>query len=250
MDSLFMKGIIVTSQRSGSGFLRYCLQSHEEITCDGELLIGGSLPLPQFLRNRRLAAKLYRYVRARAWNPKIILDEFLALKGAPVHIFKAMYNQLENKYLKDYIGQRSDIRIIHLRRDNLLKQYVSKQLIAKKRDGLWQPHTTSNLKTVTTKISPKAAIKEMQRVKQKFEEFEQLFEKHQKIELVYENMIDGQCLSNEATQKICDLFQTKYQPMCCEFLKVNPNKLELLVKNYQEISDSFRNSEYEEYLDN
>jgi LPS sulfotransferase NodH len=247
-----MKAIIITSQRSGSNFLHYCLESHPKIISEGELLIGGQIEPPRIIkkswRRWRLLTKIYRWLRAGAWNPVQILENFYARTDAPVVIFKAMYNQLSSPKVHEYLREHPDIRVIHLRRGNLLKQYVSKMLMGKKRDGVWQPHSTSKLPVVTTHVSPQEAIREMRYVQQQFDLYEDLLSKHNKIELVYEDMINGQCLSDAAMHAICELLEVEPVPMCCDFVKVNPNKLELMVENYQELSSALTGTVFEKYL--
>lgn len=243
-----MKAIIVTSQRSGSNFLRYCLQSHPKIMCDGELMIGGPIKPPRIIEHWRMPTKIYRWLRAGAWNPVRILEDFNARTDAEVVMFKAMYNQLRSPRVHEYLRAHTDIRIIHLRRGNLLKQYVSKTLMGKKRDGRWQPHSKTRLRAVKTHVSPAAAIREMRYVQEQVDLYEKLLSNHKKIDLVYEDMIDGQCLTEAAMHAICDLLEVESIPMCCDFVKVNPNKLEMLVENYQELASALAGTEFERYL--
>ena len=243
-----MKAIIITSQRSGSNFLRHCLQSHPQIMCDGELMIGGPIKPPRIIEQWRMPTKIYRWLRAGAWNPVRILENFRNRNDAPVVVFKAMYNQLSSPKVHEYLREHTDIRIIHLRRGNLLKQSVSKTLMGKKRDGRWQPHSTSKVRTVATHVLPQAAIREMQFVQRQFDAYEHLLSNHKKIELVYEDMINGQCLTDAATHAICELLELEPAPMCCDFVKVNPNKLELMVENYQELASALAGTEFEKYL--
>ena len=163
-------------------------------------------------------------------------------------VFKAMYNQLCSPKVHEYLRAHTDIRVIHLRRGNLLKQYTSKTLMGKKRDGRWQPHSTSKMRAVSTHVSPQAAIRDMQFVQQQFDVYEDLLSNHKKIELVYEDMIDGQCLTDAAMHAICDLLEVEPAPMCCDFVKTNPDKLELVVENYQELASALAGTEFERYL--
>jgi LPS sulfotransferase NodH len=244
-----MKVIIITSQRSGSNFLRHSLNSHPKVTCDGELLIGGMIPLPRILENWRLPAKLYRYIVAGAWNPVSILEKFLARNDSPIVGFKAMYNHLANSKVRKFLQHHTEIRIIHLRRDNLLKQYVSKALLGVRRSKRWEPHSTKKLPIVSTRISPDAAIKAMQQTQKQFEEYEKLLVNHHKIELVYENMINGRCLSDHATKEICKLLDVEDRPLCCDFVKVNPNELKLMIDNYEEIVSALHGTPFKRFLD-
>jgi hypothetical protein len=244
-----MKAVIITSQRSGSNFLRHCLNSHPMITCEGELLIGGQIELPAFLLYRRNFAKIYRYIRSRAWNSLRILEKFYAREDAPIIAFKAMYNHLSSLKVQEFFKQHTDIRIIHLRRDNLLKQYVSKVLLGKKRSNPWQPHSKKPLPVVSTRISPELAASCMRRNAEQFESFERLFSKHKKVVLVYEQMIEGSGLSGQAAADISQLLNISYSSFSCDFVKVNPNDLSLIVDNYDEVAAAFRGTEFERFLD-
>lgn len=245
-----MKAIIIGTQRSGSNFLHYCLLSHPSIICEGEMLINGLVKTPKIIEDFRWPAKIYRYVMAGAWNPIRILNQFLARDDAPVVAFKAMYNHLQSDKIKEFFQEHKEIRIIHLRRDNLLKQYVSKMLLGKKRgQKRWLPHSTQKLPPVTTHISPQAAITYMEHTQAQYQKFETLLSQHHKIELVYETMIDGQCLREEVSRAICDLFQIEYQKMCCDFVKVNPNSLQQMIENYDELAEALHGTPYERFLD-
>jgi LPS sulfotransferase NodH len=244
-----MKAVIITSQRSGSNFLRHCLNSHPVITCEGELLIGGNIALPKIIEYRRTLAKIYRYVRSGAWNPVKILEEFYAREDSPVVSFKAMYNHLTSKAVRQFFRRHMDIRIIHLRRDNLLKQYVSKMLLGKKREQSWQPHSKKSLPIVSTHISPSSAVECMQRTAEQFQFFEDFFSSHKKIVLVYELMIEGSGLSDHAAAEVSRLLNVEYKTLSCDYVKVNPNDLRLIIDNYDEVAAAVRGTEFERFLE-
>ena len=89
----------------------------------------------------------------------------------------------------------------------------------------------------------------MQQTQDQFEKFEELFLHHQKIEIVYENMISGGCLSDQATEDICTLLNIEKRPICCDLVKTNPNKLNLMIDNYDEIVSSLKGTPYERFID-
>jgi LPS sulfotransferase NodH len=244
-----MKAIILTSQRSGSTFLQYCLDAHPSIRCYGEWLVGGHLVAPQPFRGRRILTKAWRYVVIRAWDPVSILDRHYAREEAPVVAFRAMYNHVDNRRVRDYLVRHSEIRVIHLRRDNLLKQYVSKVLLGAKRERAWQPHTDHRIPVVSVRISPERAIKEMSRVRDAFADFEQLLSGHRKIELVYERMVNGQTLSHEAWSKISELLEIEPAEIGSDLVKMNPHDLRPMVENYEELAAALAGTEFERYLD-
>jgi hypothetical protein len=246
-----LKAVIIASQRSGSTFLVQCLDSHPQIRCFHEILAGALCSrrdVPEKIDRFRILRKIWQYTASGAWRPAALLDGFYARGEAPVMAFKAMYNHLGDPRTRRYFGHHTEIRVIHLRRDNLLKQYVSK-ISAQKRfaGGPWS--TTRSLSVLSLRISPERAIKEMQRMRDLFQKHEQLFSRHSKIELVYETMIDGQYLSDETTIAIADLLELNPAPMRATSVKANPDKLELLIENYDQVVHELRGTEFERFLD-
>jgi LPS sulfotransferase NodH len=244
-----MKAIILTSQRSGSTFLGRCLAAHSSIRSHGELLIGADIKAPAPLRGRRLLTNVYRYVIIRGWNPVGIMERHYVREEAPVVLFRAMYNHVDNRGVLNYLTAHKEIRIVHLRRDNLLKQHVSKLLLGVKRERAWQPHTDHKIPVVSVQVSPERAIRDMQRVRDNFIRFEKLLSHHRKTELVYERMYHGQTLSQEAWEKISDLLEIESVPIAADLVKMNPDDLRPMVKNYDELAAALAGTEFERFLD-
>jgi LPS sulfotransferase NodH len=246
-----VKAVIVTSQRTGSTFLTQCLNSHPQVRCYGEILVNGLYKrkdVPRIFDQLRKTRQMWWYVTSSAWRPARLLDSFYARGEAPVMAFKAMYNHLADPRARHYFCHHTEIRVIHLRRDNLLKQHVSKVLAPKK--FAQQPWgSTKPLPAISTRISPARAIKEMQRAQELFQKYERLFSRHPRIELVYETMIEGQSLSEEAAAAVTDLLELDPAPMSARAVKVNPDNLEPLVENYDELVRALRGTEFERFLD-
>jgi LPS sulfotransferase NodH len=245
-----MKGIILTSQRSGSTFLKSCLDAHPQIRCYGELLVGGNLEPSRPVLGNRLMTKAYCYLAGRAWNPERIMDRYYGRKEAPVVLFKAMYNHADNRRVRKYLAEHEEIRVIHLRRDNLLKQHVSRMLIYEKRERPWQPHSTYRLPVVSVRIEPQRAISEMRRVRDTYNDFEQLLSRHRRIELKYEELFNGPTLSNDAWHAISELLEIEHaDDATSNLVKINPNSLRPMVKNYDELAAALAETEFAKYLD-
>ncbi len=243
-----MKAIILTSQRTGSTFLQVCLDSHPAVKCYGEMMTGGHIELPAYVYKSRFATKALRFAMIRGWSPAAVLQRFYQSNEAPVVAFKAMYNHISNDKALQFLQQHTDIRIMHLRRGNLLKQYVSKVLMSRKRDGIWRPHSTYKLPVATTAIVPQQAIKEMDRVMARYSRYDALFATHRKVELVYEDLIAGNGLTDNTTTRLCELLEIDHAPMTCDFVKSNPNDLKEIVENYAELAAALNGTQYEKYL--
>ncbi|MGH8131536.1 MAG: sulfotransferase [Steroidobacteraceae bacterium] len=253
-----IKAIILTTQRTGSTFLVSCLDAHPDICCLGELLAGSRLfHVPELIYRSRYMTKAWRYLRSGAWHPIRLMRRYfdearlgsMQLGMRPVMAFKAMYNQIRPPWTLRYLRERTDIRILHLRRDNLLKAFVSSELLTVKRDKRWQPHVTSPVEPVKKVISGAAAIAYLRRAAAEYETHEQIFRDHSRLALSYETMIDGQGLRADVAREICLFLGVREYPMRSDLVKVNPERLEQMVDNYDEFAAAIRGTEFAAMLD-
>ena len=157
------RAVILTTQRTGSTFLVECLDSHPQVECASEILIGAAdRPSPEYRGRFKPVAKIARLIRSGAWRPGHRMERFYADGSAPVRVFKVMYNQLSNPFASRYLQQNEDIRILHLRRHNLLKVHVSKLLMPKRaRVQAFKP--TSRSRSTWIRPRPSQACKPLAR---------------------------------------------------------------------------------------
>lgn len=252
------EAIILTTQRTGSTFLVTCLDSHPDICCLGEILAGSRLyHVPPVLYRFRYGTKAYRYLRSGAWWPTRMMRRYLGearlggmeLGMRPVMAFKAMYNQVRPPWTRNFLLARKELRILHLRRENLLKVHVSSQLLKFKRDDNWKPHTTAPVAPVHIRVSPAGAIAFMRRTVAEYEAHERIFRDHGRLALSYENMIDGQHLRAEVARDICRFLGIAERPMQSKLVKMNPERLEDMVDNYDELASAIARTEFAAMLD-
>jgi LPS sulfotransferase NodH len=236
-----IRAIILTTQRTGSTFLVGCLQTHPEINCITELLVGAQLEPPAMFRSSR-------FIMGGGWFPTRAIRRFYAGSDKPVSIFKLMYNQASNRPTLNYLTRDKDIHVLHLRRHNLLKMHVSQLLMPTRRNAIWEPHTTEPLPPVTTHVDPAAALEQMRKASARYQEFEDIFVGHRRLPLVYEEIIDNQRLRPSEGRRICDFFGVRDQPMQSSLIKLNPESLEAMVTNYDELASVIAKTEFAELL--
>jgi hypothetical protein len=160
-----------------------------------------------------------------------------------------MYNQVSVPWTLRYLRRETGIDILHLSRRNLLKMYVSQLLMPTRRNRIWEPHTTEPLPPVTTRVEPPAALEHMRRARADYQRFEALFGAHRRLSLVYEDLIDGQRLRADQGRRICDFFGIPDRPMQSSLVKMNPESLQAMVTNYDEMADAIARTEFAELLD-
>jgi hypothetical protein len=243
-----VRAIILTTQRTGSTFLVECLASHPDIRSITELLVGAHLEPPALVRSSRSLTKAARFLMAGGWQPTRAIRRFYAAVEKPVGIFKVMYNQLAYPPTLACLRRDTEIRVLHLSRRNLLKMHVSQLLMPRKRNAIWEPHTTEPLPPVTVCVDPAAAIDAMRRARRWYAHFEGLFAGHRRLAVVYEDMLDQQRLRPSEGARICEFLGVPDHPMRSGFIKLNPESLEAMVTNYGELAEAVSRTEFADLL--
>ena len=241
-----IRAIVLTTQRTGSTFLVACLRSHPEIECAGEILNGDpDEPRPEYRGPLKGLLKAARYAESGAWLPGRWIEAYFRRGHAPVRCFKAMYNQLSRPLAMRYFDRNTDIRVIHLRRRNLLKVHVSTLLMTKRRFV----QTRVPTEAVWTRVDPAKAIESMRRAREQYERFHRAFERHPRLEIEYERLFDRQYLQADTAREICGFLGVSTRPMGSNLLKLNPDALRDMVTNYDELAAAVSRTEFSDLLD-
>jgi hypothetical protein len=236
-----IRALILTTQRTGSTSLVECLNSHPEIECAGEILIGVPDKPSSLYRGRfKELVKVVRIFRSGAWLPARRMRRFYGAGEARVRVFKAMYNHLVHPRTLGFLRENRDIRVMHLRRDNLLKAHVSRILMGKRA----RVQTTAPVAPVRTRVDPQRAIVEMRRARRKYEHFASVFASHPCITLSYEALFDGQHLAEDAARDICDFLEVAPHAMTSKLIKLNPESLRDIILNYDELAAAISRTEF------
>jgi LPS sulfotransferase NodH len=240
-----VRAVILTTRRSGSSFLVECLRSHPEIECASEILNGQpDDPVPAFRGPWRYVKKWTRIARTGAWRPAWWLDGYYRRGTAKVRCFKAMYEQLTRPFALRYVVANEDIRVIHLRRHNLLKSHIS-ALLMNKREEL---QATAPAETVWIHVNPARAIRSMRKMRARYERFDRAFERHPRLQVAYENLFDGKYLHAETCRRICDFLGVAQHRMESRIMKLNPDSLRDMVTNYDELAAEISKTEFADLL--
>lgn len=240
-----VRAIILTTQRSGSTFLVSCLRSHPEVECAGEILNGQpDEPRPGYRGPFRQVVKGFRILRTGAWRAGNFMDAYFKRGSAKVRCFKAMYNQIARPFAARYLVSNEDIRVIHLRRHNLLKVHVSTLLMNKRK--LLQ--ATAPTETVWIEVNPQKAIASMRKARERYESYDRAFERHPRLQVSYENLIDSNGLTEDTRGRICEFLSIAQLPMTSPLVKLNPDSLRDMVTNYDELEDEVSRTEFADML--
>ena len=240
-----VRAVILTTARSGSSFLVECLRSHPEIECASEILNGQpDDPVPAYRGPFRYVKKWSRIARTGAWMPGRWLDAYYRRGNAKVRCFKAMYQQLARPFALRYVVENEDIRVIHLRRHNLLKVHISTLLMNKRK----QLQTTTPTGTVWVRVDPARAIRSMRKARARYEWHDRAFDRHPRLQVSYESLFDGKYLHADTCRRICDFLGVAQHRMESHFVKLNPESLRDMVTNYDELASAVSRTEFADFL--
>lgn len=250
----YKKFIIVATQRTGTSLLVNLLRSHSSVVCYSELLKENDRPAWGFKRIDSVTYKLSKKFPLEFLNHFFYRNYSDKVKAVG---FKFMYNQLTfskaKKIIKSF-DNKKDV-IIHLKRKNKLKTYVSQQLlkINKKPTGFLNEKYLEKFKNNKSKIliesvfvsanEFKSYVKRIQKSESKYDK---LISSKNHIIIYYEDLEENYIYE---ANKIINAFELPEEDLICLNVKINNNSLAKSITNYTELKKEFRFTEYEIFFD-
>jgi len=215
------KFVVVTRSRTGSNLLMSLLNDHKDIRTYGE-----------------------RFNRLKGRSTGLIYNKIFPKKATVNWVgFKLFYYHpldSDDKTIWDKIKNDRDVKIIHLRRENLLRVYISRIIAGK--SNTWLKRTKSNVKVETKRIeiNVEDLVKDIHRTNQYIEETNKLFQNHSVLNLTFEELV------NNKESIINNVFSfLNVSPMLVKstLKRQNSESIEDLVSNYNELYSKLENTE-------
>lgn len=212
-QSDYCRFIILGEARSGSNFLRGMLNSHPHVVAFGEIFrfydnIGWEITdFEEYRQTRRLISLMQR-------DPIRFLERRVFEKFPPAIDavgFKLFYyhaREDSRKVIWDYLKERTDIRIIHLKRKNSLRVLLSRKK-AHMTDQ-WTDVAGTGKDTLSMPLSYEESLEQFTWIRDMWKLHDHLFRKHAKMDLVYEDLTSHRDRETRRVQ---------------EFLGVSPKRL-------------------------
>ncbi|MCG9973014.1 sulfotransferase [Christiangramia crocea] len=223
--SNYKKFVIISTARTGSTLLATLLNSHQNIICEGEIFKN---------LNGKSCSKIWQ--------------EFFSKKPKKIHQvgFKLFYFHPydEDKDVWNIINNDKTITIIHLKRKNLLRIFLSQKIGLKTKlwtDNINRPNNLSlNTKKVT--LDYHACIGAFEEIED-YENITRLnFQRHNYLEVYYEDLIENRQLE---INRILSSLNLPVDVLTANNKQQNPEGLNELINNYSELKIKFENSKWE-----
>lgn len=208
--------------RSGSTLLKQLLDSHPEITCEGELLNVEE----KYVTNQLMRKLIYKFP-----------SQFFALRSLlskkPVYGFTLLFYQYSPpaKLIEKLI--KKNWKFIRIYRENSLDQSLS-HLVAEK-TKVWHRFDSEEKETPKLTVSPKELKDRLKIVNKNKEAETKLFEDFAHFKVVYEHDLKNQDKWAETTRKIFEYLGVNPAPASASIQKTFSRPYSEIIENYDEL---------------
>lgn len=243
--SAYTKFIVLGRSRVGSNFLRGLLNSHPQITTYGEIFrdidssdwdhLGyfQSAKMIDLLRNdpvKFLQTKLFgKYPRS------------IAAVGFKIFYYHAHNNGEAPVW--SFLQDRKDVRVIHLKRRNILKTHLSRQKAAV--TDSWVNTSRSKEVQPAIRLDYEACLQDFNQTRAWEEEYDRLFAHHPKIEVIYEELA-GNYQAEMA--RLQEFLGVDIEPVAPTTYQQSSQPLAQAIANYAELKEQFADTPWAEFF--
>ena len=227
----YTRFIVLTKARTGSNLLVNSLQSHPDMKVFGELFRGGVDD----------AVKALILNSAEDYFQNHVFKQYG--RGIKAVGFKMFYKHpvydRAGKVWR-YLLNMDDLKVIHLRRKNILRALVSMK-IAKKTDIWKESNESRDMLSKRVELTVDECRDYFEQTRKWEDDANEKFADNPRMELTYEELTSDYQIQMRSIQEFLDVDPIKLQPMTA---KQNPEALSELIVNYEELKKHFSGTEW------
>ncbi|HEY5049186.1 MAG TPA: sulfotransferase [Rhizomicrobium sp.] len=247
---LFM---ITCAARTGSTMLVNFLQSHPQITCHMEIFNPRRVEgfFGAYRKSIRTDSVYEARMRAiRHGDPTCFLYKFaFDSQGRRSVGFKFKYDELLLPVFarpREIIAGDCDIAIVHLKRRNLLKRYLSWVAVNHVTGRTMRTTGEEPRKIPPIFIDAEECLKNFQETKLREAEVDRIFRQHQMIDLEYEKLTGAN--ADGELGRLQQFLGVVPRSLKTVIAKLSINRLEQEIANYADLKRKLANTPYSEYF--
>jgi LPS sulfotransferase NodH len=249
-DNIYM---ITCAARTGSTMLVHLLRSHPEICSHDEIFSPGKIGgiTGTYLIKRRADSEFIDRLSAeRDRDPiKFLYKIALDLQGKKSVCFKLKHDELilpEYKTLRDEIVNDRDFRIIHLRRENLLRRYLSYYIANEVTHVTMAIHGQVIPEVPRVELDPQECQKDFEAIRSRELEFVELFAQHPSFSISYEEMVARDA---EKIRALLDFMGVSPRELTTTTRRLGCDDLRQVIVNFEELRTYFAGSPYSKFFE-
>jgi LPS sulfotransferase NodH len=247
------KFIILGQGRSGSNMLIGLLNSHSQVVSYGELFLSaerinwGFPKHDQYLHSPKLLS-------LRNNNPEKFLRKHI-FKRYPTPIsavgFKLFYSHARgdaSEAVWNFLKNRQDIKIVHIKRNNFLKSFLSykKALITDEWLIISQKGISNQPKDMNIYLDAQECLAHFNYMQNSILEYDFFFDQHKKIDVIYEELCTDYHSVMRQVQDFLEINQETLEP---NTVKQSSLSLSESITNYFELKEQFQNTPWSVFFE-
>ncbi|MGF1477666.1 MAG: sulfotransferase [Geminicoccaceae bacterium] len=238
--------VTFTRGRTGSNLLASLLASHPQVRQHRELF--GEFALSHgFILDEIRSLGPQRYFRRS--TQRMLLERAVGVKFLYHHLSRAYARRWDVPDLPSLLSaikEDRSIRIIHLKRRNLLKTLVSWKMAAA--TGEWESQTgpsSGNTKPQTITLTGEECLAEFRRTERLERHFDKIFVNHPFAEVAYEDLIENK---TGESARVLDFLSLQHVDLQTPLKKQNTRSLHDTISNFRQLRDTFAGSPYASFF--
>lgn len=227
--------ILVSSGRKGTFLILTALERHPQIFCHEQLFGQDHDKRHPFVRGLNGYEAAFRLF-SRDWLG-IQPQQRIVFPVAPTEQDK--YDQS----IWRYVDEHPDISLIHLRRRNLLKGYIS--MLVARETGRWANRYPALTPEPAIHVDPAAAERYLRWDLKESVECQARYSARSSLVICYEDLVADLQYHYGLIQAFLDVEPRPLWPRTC---KQASRSLETAISNYSELTERWKGTEFEQYL--
>jgi LPS sulfotransferase NodH len=221
--------LILTAGRTGSSHLVSLLDSHPELCCFGELFRQAEASFPFF------------YVNTPHTDPRDYLASLAGRVGNRLMGFKLTAHCMTIHPEAASLLQDARVRVILLRRANLLAQAVSGSLA--KATDVWHSTGPERDPNAQVRIEPKRIVGTLVKLQEQQIALAALCQGHPVFDLSYEDLATGNRLDD-----LQRFLGVESRPLTSRYRRLDPRPLREKIENWEEVRAALAGTQFEGLL--
>ncbi len=245
-SATYAKFIVLGRSRVGSNFLLSLLNSHSQIKAFGELLsdpANTTLEIPTYLQAMHQLVSLpndpVQFVQRDLFRK---YQKPIAAVGFKLFYYHAQGEQW--KPLWSYLKDQKELKIIHLKRRNILKTHLSRKRAEQSQH--WVNTNGVNGANASLSLSYEECLSAFTTTRQWEEQYDCFFADHPKLALFYEQVAHDPAGEG---RRIQEFLGVGYETLTSSTYKQSNQPLSQAISNYAELKAQFQGTPWVEFFD-
>jgi LPS sulfotransferase NodH len=224
--------IILSHPRSGSTLLHTYLNYHPNILSLGEYLGG-------IIRNRECRDQVNAI---ELIDKKIFTSYSQNIQSVGMKFFFQYTDYSLGRDIISLLASRQNVRVVHLYRDNLLRNLVSLKIAENTGQyTMWKEQQKMEVEKRKIYLPIEECKSQLVEMEEQSCHCRQLFQNHDILPISYESLVNH---PNNALSRVQEFLQVKTHKLRSLLLKQNPEPLTELISNYDEIKQALASTKW------